>query len=128
MRAANQGKIGVDIVNWRHDLDQKWTKLRFSEVKVETESQQHIFEVQVHLDGLEPEAVRVELFANGIDGAEPERLEMKNVRQQVGTTNSYAYRAEAPATRPATDYTARLVPHHDSVAVPLEASYILWQR
>jgi hypothetical protein len=30
--------------------------------------------------------------------------------------------------RPATDYTARVIPHCDSVAVPLEAAEILWQR
>ena len=29
---------------------------------------------------------------------------------------------------PATDYTARLVPHRDGVAVPLEEAHILWQR
>ena len=32
------------------------------------------------------------------------------VRQLVGVTNGYAYRAEVLAARPATDYTARLVP------------------
>lgn len=89
---------------------------------------QHIFEVQVYLDDLAPEAVRVKLYANGVDDLEPERLEMKQVRQLVGSTNGYTYRAEAPAIRPATDYTARLVPYHDGVAVPLEAARILWQR
>jgi hypothetical protein len=33
-----------------------------------------------------------------------------------------------PATRPTTDYTARVVPQHSGVAVPLEATQILWQR
>jgi starch phosphorylase len=31
-------------------------------------------------------------------------------------------------TRPVADYTARLIPHHDDVAVPLEEAHILWQR
>ena len=127
-RAVDKGKIGVDMVNWRHELDQKWTALRFGEVKVETDGEQHVFEVQMYLDNLDPEAVQVELYANGVDGTAPERVEMKRVRQLVGATNGYAYRAEVPATRLATDYTARLIPHYDGVAVPLEDAHILWQR
>jgi len=38
------------------------------------------------------------------------------------------YTAEVPATRPASDYTPRIVPHHANASVPLEAEQILWQR
>ena len=127
-RAADKGAIGVDIVNWRHTLDQKWAALRFGEVKLETDSERHAFEVQMYLDDIDPEAVRVELYADGTNGAAPARVEMKRVRQLVGATNGYAYRAGVPLARPATDYTARLIPYCDGVAVPLEASHILWQR
>ncbi|MGC2456437.1 MAG: alpha-glucan family phosphorylase [Gallionellaceae bacterium] len=127
-RAAGKGESGADLVNWRHALDQQWSALRFGEVKVETHGEQHAFEVQVYLDDLDPEAVRVELYANGINGATPQRVEMKRVRQLVGATNGYAYRAEVPAARPASDYTARLIPHRDALTVPLEAAHILWQR
>ena len=81
-----------------------------------------------NLDDLDPEAVRVELYANGVNATAPERVEMKRVRQPAGATNSYAYRAGVLAARPATDYTARLIPHRDGVAVPLEAARILWQQ
>jgi starch phosphorylase len=127
-RTANQGAIGVELVDWRHALEQKWAALRFGEVKLETAGAQHGFEAQVYLDDLDPKAVRVELYANGIDGAQPVRVEMQRVRQLVGATNGYAYRAEVPATRPATDYTARVIPHRDGVTVPLEEAHILWQR
>jgi len=127
-RAAEKGKNGVDIVNWRHALEQKWTALRFGEVKLDTDAEQHVFEVQVYLDDLDPEGVRVELYANGVNGTAPERVEMQRVRQLVGATNGYAYRAEVSTARPATDYTARLIPHRDGVAVPLEDAHILWQR
>ncbi len=127
-RAAGKGKNGVDIVNWRHALEQKWTALRFGEVKLETDAEQHVFEVQVYLDELDPQAVRVELYANGVNGSAPERVAMNRVRQLVGAINGYAYRAGVPATRPATDYTARLIPQRDDVAVPLEDAHILWQR
>ena len=124
-RAADKGKIGVELVGWRRDLEQKWNALRFGEVKVETAGERHIFEAQVYLDNLDPEAVRVELYA---DGEAPERVEMKRVRQLVGAINGYTYHAEVAAIRPASDYTARLIPHRDGVSVPLEAAHILWQR
>jgi len=127
-RAAENGKNGVDIVNWRHALEQKWTALRFGEVKLETDAEQHVFEVQVYLDELDPQAIRVELYANGVNGSAPERVAMKRVRQLVGATNGYAYRAGVPADRLPTDYTARLIPQRDDVAVPLEDAHILWQR
>jgi glycogen phosphorylase len=40
----------------------------------------------------------------------------------------YIYAAHVRADRPSTDYTPRIVPHHAGVSVPLEASYIKWQR
>jgi starch phosphorylase len=40
----------------------------------------------------------------------------------------YLYRAAVPATRPAGDYTARIIPRCDGAAVPLEIGGILWQR
>ena len=43
------------MVDWQHSLEQKWAALRFGEVKVETKDQQHVFEVQVYLDDLDPE-------------------------------------------------------------------------
>lgn len=127
-RAADSGKLGAELVDWRHALKQKWAALRFGEVKIETDGTQHGFEIQVYLDDLDPEAVRVELYANGIKGAASERVEMQRVRQLVGSTNGYAYRAEVPSTRPATDYTARLIPRHEGAVVPLEDAHILWQR
>ena len=127
-RAADKGAVGAHVVDWQHALEQKWAALRFGEVKVDTDGEQHVFEAQVYLDELDPELVRVELYANGTDGAPPERVEMKRVRQLVGATNGFAYRAEVPSARPATDYTARLLPNRDGVAIPLEHARILWQR
>ena len=36
-------------------------------MKVETNGEQHLFEVQVYLNDLDPESVRVELYADGIN-------------------------------------------------------------
>lgn len=128
LRAADKGIIGVDILSWQQALDQKWTALRFGEMKVEKEDDQHVFELQVYLDDLDPDAVQVELYANGINGAAPEQLEMARMRQLTGSLGGYIYSARVPAIRTERDYTARIIPRHEGAAVPLEAPWILWQR
>jgi glycogen phosphorylase len=128
LRIANKGVIGRQMVHWQHSLEQKWTTLHFGEVKVETRGEQHVFEVQVFLNDFDPKAVRVELYADGVRGSAPERHEMKRVRQLAGASGGYVYSAAVSAARPPGDYTARVIPDCDGVAVPLEAARILWQR
>ena len=127
-RVANKGAVGKQLVDCQHSLEQKWATLRFGDVKAETNGRQHVFEVQVYLNDLDPKAVRVELYANGVNGGNSVRQEMKCVRQLVGTSGGYVYSATVSATRPPADYTARVMPHRDGVAIPLEDSRILWQR
>jgi glycogen phosphorylase len=127
-RAADHGAVGVQLVEWRRAIDRKWAALRFGEMKVETDGGRHAFELQLYLDGLDPEAVRVELYADKSGDGSPVRQEMKRARKLVGAKSGYTYRAQAPASRPAADYTARVIPHRDGAAVPLESAQILWQR
>jgi starch phosphorylase len=127
-RAADTGAVGSQMVNWEQTLKQQWAKLYFGNVTVDTRDEQHLFEIQVYLNDLDPKAVRVELYADGVNGNGPVRQEMTRVRPLVGASGGYVYSADVSAARPPTDYTARLMPHRDGVAVPLELPHILWQR
>jgi starch phosphorylase len=126
-RALDRGRAGVDVVTWKRALEEKWADLRFGEVRVSSDKEEHLFEVQVYLNGLDPNAIRVELYAEGVNGGEPVRREMARGRR-LAEGDGYIYSARIPATRPAADYTARVIPHHAGAAVPLEAVRILWQR
>jgi len=128
VRALDKGAVGRQVINWQHALEQKWPTLRFGEVKVETDAEHHQFEVQVYLDDLDPNAVQVEIYANGVDGAGPVRQEMARSRAPVGAAGNYVYSARVSAIRPVTDYTPRVVPYHPDAAVPLESTRILWWR
>ena len=127
-RAANKGAAARQVVDWQHAVDQKWTSLRFGNLRIETNADQHVFEVEIFLNELDPSAARVELYADGRDGADPVRLEMKRVRPLPDASRGCVYQATVPYTRPATDYTPRVIPHRSGVAVPLEDARILWQR
>jgi starch phosphorylase len=127
-RRADKGGIGRKMVDWQYLLDQKWAALHFGEMKVETGGEQHVFEVQLYLSDLDPQDVQVELYANGTKGGAPERQEMTPVRPLVGALGGYVYRATVSAARPSADYTARVIPYREGVAIPLEDARILWQR
>ncbi len=127
-RTADKGVIGTNIIDWQHALNQKWAALRFGEVKIETVRDQYVFKIQVYLDDLDPDAVQVELYANGINGAASDRVEMVRLGQLTGSVGGYIYSVSVPAIRTESDYTARIVPQHESAAVPLEAPWILWQK
>jgi starch phosphorylase len=126
-RAADKGAVGLRVVKWQHTLDEKWATLHFGEVKVETRGEQHVFEVRVCLNDLDPNAVQVELYADGVNGGAPVRQEMTRGQQLAGAVGCHIYGATVSATRLATDYTARVIPHCDGVAIPLEDARILWQ-
>jgi glycogen phosphorylase len=127
-RAAEKGKIGKEIVKLRHELDQKWNALRFGEFKIESIEQQHSIDVQVYLDGLDPDCIKVELYANGINDAAAEIVVMERKCSLVGATSAYSYHANVPADRPTADYTVRIIPFYKGMSIPLEASHILWQH
>ncbi|MHC1743119.1 MAG: alpha-glucan family phosphorylase [Syntrophobacteraceae bacterium] len=127
-RAKDDGLLGKRQIDSLHELDRRWSTLRFGEMKVETDGKLHVFEAHVLLNGLDPDSVHVELYAEGVDGGEPVRQEMIRRRKLEGTADGYAYGAQVPATRPAADYTARLTPYRPDIAVPLEFARILWQR
>jgi starch phosphorylase len=127
-RAASKGAAGRQIVEWQHIIEQKWATLHFGEVKIITDGKQPVFEVQVYLHELDSNTVLVELYANGLNGSAPERYEMKLLSHSKDSAGAYIYRATVPATRPASDYTARITPYREGVAVPLEVAQILWQK
>ena len=117
-RAADKGELARKIVDWQHAIEKAWPGLRFGEVRVQTRDGQHFFEVELDLNGLDPAAVCVELYA---DGAPPERHEMEHAGQ-------HDYRAQVPAPRWVNDYTPRAIPRFPGVPIPLDSPRILWQH
>ena len=125
-RAANKGAVGRQVADWQHAVDRKWGSMRFGDLRVETNAGQYLFEGEIFVNDLDPNAVRVELYADGTTG-DSLRVEMK-CAGPPDAARRCVYHATVPAIRPAGDYTARVIPQHPGVAVPLESARILWQR
>ena len=127
-RAAGKGARSRQVVDWQHSIERKWGSLRFGDLRVETTAEHHVFEVELFPNGLDLNAVRVELYAEAKNGGGPERMEMKCEPPSADPAGRSVYRATLPATRAAIDYTPRAIPRHSDAAVPLECARILWQR
>jgi starch phosphorylase len=125
-RAARQGAMGADLINWQNRLTQHWSNLRFGSAIAEQRDGQYIFHVQAFLDELGPDAVSVELFAESRDGQPLARQPMTRGEHLVGSANGFTYTAQIQAVRPIADYTPRLIPQHAGAFVPIEAPFILW--
>jgi starch phosphorylase len=80
----------------------------------------------VFLDDLNPDAIQVELYADGKNGEPASRHTMERGARLGAAGNAFVYRAGIATRRPPTDYTPRLIPHHEGAFVPLEAAFILW--
>lgn len=127
-RTENSAELAKKIVGWKHSLDQTWNSIRFGELKINRQENRYHFEVQVYLDDLDPNSVKVEIFADALEGKIPERIEMKRLRELSGAPKTFEFEGSVATDRPVQDYTVRIIPSFKGVEVPLEATHIRWQR
>jgi starch phosphorylase len=125
-RDANDGKLGVDLLKWQRTIADQWSTLQIGKVTTDTRDGQHRFQVSVVPGGLHPDQFRVELYAGPTAKTESEIISA--CTSSADPSGNIVYSICCAAKRPATDYTARLVPSHDSAFVPLEAAQILWHQ
>jgi starch phosphorylase len=123
---GDKGIWAQEVVQWRHSLEKNWPSLCFGPFKISTVNKQHTFEIPLFIKDLDPNTLKVELFANGSDGT-PEIHEMHRV-EKMDAPHTFLYRIVISSTLPANYYTPRVVPFNNDVEIPLEAAQILWQH
>jgi starch phosphorylase len=128
VRAAEDSKLGESLLHWQQEIDRHWNTVRFGAVGIETHNGQHFFQVEVLPGDLTPDQLTVELYTDSGQGGEPVLEVMTTPGPRADSPGAFVYSAQVPATCPASDYTARIIPHHPNASVPLEARQILWQR
>src|SRR5262249_40778946 len=124
-RAQENGAAAERLLEWKKTVANAWPNIRFGELRCETNNGEHAFQLQVHVQDLPPESVSVELYADALPGGHIERHEMICSGADAGNC---VYSVRMPASRSATDYTARVIPRNPEAIIPLEVPQILWQR
>ena len=99
LRAANDGALAKQIVDWQRSLAQNWSQLRFGELKITTVDDQYLFEIQVYLNNLDRQAVKVELYSTAMT------KEMAYESQIPYATNGHIYRTSVPTVHSADTFT-----------------------
>jgi starch phosphorylase len=127
-RAADDGALGSSLLQWKQDIEKHWSTVRFVGIRINTHDGQHYFQADVATGSLNQDHLRVELYTDHAQGNLACLVVMDPSGSIADTPGSYTYSAQVSATRPASDYTARIVPHHSNALVPLEANQIVWQR
>jgi starch phosphorylase len=127
-RATEDSKLGESLLHWQQEINRHWSTVHFGPVRIETHDGQHFFHVEVSQGALTQDQLQVELYADSVDGSKPVLEVMTPSEPSADAPGVLTYSARVPATRPASDYTARIIPRHPNASVPLEAGQILWQR
>jgi glycogen phosphorylase len=127
-RKANNVEKAAEICGWRESLKKNWHRLRFGALEVQERENAYYFSLPVYLNGLDPSAVTVQIYADSSGGEAPELYPMARGRRLAETQNAYSYALTIPVHRPGSDYTPRIIPFQEEAAVPVEEHHILWYR
>ena len=127
-RSANNGEKARQLHESIHYLEQSWDALHFGKLEVRTIENQYLFEVTFYFNEVDPNQLRLELVANGLNGENPVVQVLIRGNLLENESNAYHFKASVSASRPSTDYTPRAIPSIPTVAVPLEISRVKWQR
>jgi glycogen phosphorylase len=125
-RMTSKAEEGKKIEDWKTFVNEHWKGIYYGDPVVETIEGNYKYSASVFLNGINPNDVSVELYANAINGTAPVR---QNMTMISGRENeSVVFSTTVPADRPSCHYTPRIFPLNPMVSIPLECSNILWQH
>ncbi|MBF0426816.1 MAG: alpha-glucan family phosphorylase, partial [Magnetococcales bacterium] len=127
-RARQGGRQGKELVAWRRALNRGRGMVRFGGRTVEDlGSGQRRLSVPVYLGDVAAEHVAVQLYADN-PKQEPTIITLRRQHPLLGAVNGYTYIGEVPADRPVEHFTPRVVPANANASIPLDVSWIVWDK
>ncbi|MCX2932095.1 alpha-glucan family phosphorylase [Mycobacterium sp. CVI_P3] len=123
-RIIEHCRVAGDVQAWREMIANHWSEVAFGALHVEPTATGYHFRVLVSLGPIGTGAVRVQLYASGLDGGAAELIPMERGDEVIRGT--FSYHAHVDGSRPPSDYTPRVVPHHPDALIPIEAPQICW--
>jgi starch phosphorylase len=127
-RSSESGALAHSLHAWETEVRKCWAGIRFGSQSTTRDGNHTGLEIEVHLGDLDPEMVKVELYAEASDAREADKISMERTATLSGAPHGYLYRAEVDGKRQEQDYTVRVVPRHSDAILPIELPLIHWQR
>ncbi|MGN6248914.1 MAG: hypothetical protein ACTHNG_11185, partial [Ginsengibacter sp.] len=126
-RAADNSSVGRQIVEITRELENRWQGIAFGKIDIKMNANGFTYSLPLFLNGIAPEYVSVQLYADGTNGEAPEINSMVQ-DTTTGKESGHVYSVEIKTSRSPNDYTVRVIPHYLDIAVPLENNLICWQH
>ncbi|HEX4079652.1 MAG TPA: alpha-glucan family phosphorylase [Rhizomicrobium sp.] len=120
--------LAKTLWRWSEELRISWSSLHFGHPTILQEADRWRFSVPVFLGEPGPELVRVELFADEVEGRPAEVITLHREQPIPGSAHGYVYAGEVAGGRAAHEYTLRIIPYHEGAFVPSELPLIAWQQ
>lgn len=127
-RMADECAVAKAMCGWSDNLQRHWSTLHIGQPTIVRIEDRWRFSVPVFAGEVLPSSVHVELFADAREANPAEVVSLHQEQAIPGAANGHIYAGEVASTRPAEDYTVRVVPHHAAAHVPAELPLIAWQR
>jgi starch phosphorylase len=127
-RLADDCSLAKALHKWSEDMLNGWPSLHIGRPTMLRTDGHMRFSVPVFLGEIPPDFVHVELFADEFDGSPAEVIMLYQEQAIPGSAHGYIYAGDVEGSRPAEDYTLRIVPWHEAVRIPTELPLIAWQR
>jgi starch phosphorylase len=125
-RAADGGALARSMWQWERQIRHRWNEVHTGRLEVTASDDGWSFSLPVYLGDLPTEAVAAQLYAEPTDSETATLFPMQAAGPVPGAVNGVLFRASVSTRRPASDFTARLVPQHPQAQVPLESNRIHW--
>jgi glycogen phosphorylase len=125
-RGARQAKLARELESWWRSIERHWSEVHFGTVTAAQNRDHWDFTAEVHLGSLLAAMVRVELYAEAVDGSSAVCEVMRPDAASPGETGSLTYRASVSSSRPSSHFTPRIVPYHPEARIPIETPLITW--
>jgi starch phosphorylase len=123
-RVAGGDAIAKELLAWQTGIMPNWPYVRFEDVSAEREGADWNFWATVHLAGIHPDHVRVELCS--VDEA-TKQTQAIPMQIEPGPGASITCRARVNGSRPKEHFTPRITPHHPA-RLPTELPLVKWQQ
>jgi starch phosphorylase len=125
-RNVVDAKLAAELFSWQTTVARSWYQLRFGGVKARQEGLMWYYDVPVHTGDLDPNYIKVELYADPYNGSDAVTQPLAQNGKVPEEKNWYLFSGVVSASRPAEHYTPRIVPFHPAARVPMEENRILW--
>ena len=125
-RCADGAAVAQSLWQWERQIRRRWHEVHAGNLEAAQEGDGWTFSLPVYLGDLPADSVAAQLYAEPAAGQQHALIPMQPIGPVPGAINGVMFRAHLATQRPASDFTARLVPNHLHAKVPLETNRIRW--